>query len=82
MKKIKRKKHIRIIFSLYIVFGLMLNVFPTTVLAQDNEIIQDQMQKEATSSKSAKASQVISQDTTWNDKVELSENLIVNSGLH
>ena len=81
MKKIKRKKHIRIIFSLYIVFGLMLNVFPTIVLAQDNEIIQDQIQKEATSSKSAKASQVISQDTTWNDKVELSENLIINSGV-
>ena len=59
----------------------MLNVFPTIDLAQDNEIIQDQIQKEATSSKSAKASQVISQDTTWNDKVELSENLIVNSGV-
>ena len=58
----------------------MLNIFPIIVVAQDNEIIHDQMKEDVSSSKSTKASQIISQDTTWNDKVELSENLIVNSG--
>ncbi len=59
----------------------MLNIFPIIVVAQDNEIIHDQMKEDVSSSKSTKASQIISQDTTWNDKVELSENLIVNSGV-
>ncbi|MCI9312943.1 MAG: hypothetical protein HFE68_06225 [Erysipelotrichaceae bacterium] len=81
MKKNKKQKHMKNVFYLFIVFGLILNMFPIEVLAQENEVVQDAMQEDAVASQSVKASQIISQDTTWNDKVELSENLIVNRGV-
>ena len=69
MKKNKKQKHMKNVFNLFIVFGLILNMFPIEVLAQENEVVQDPMQEDAVASQSVKASQIISQDTTWNDKV-------------
>ena len=77
----KKEKHFKSIFSLFMVFSLILNIFPITVSAQGTEVILNQIEEDGASNKSAKASQIISQDTTWNDKVELSENLIINSGV-
>ena len=81
LDSMKKEKHFKSIFSLFMVFSLILNIFPITVSAQGTEVILNQIEEDGASNKSAKASQIISQDTTWNDKVELSENLIINSDL-